>query len=270
MVKKLTFYLFFFLVFGMNLFAQNNVWHIVEIVDEFGDKTGDKRLAYQTVGTFTNSATTNSNLDILLLVDNPRTVSVVVFEYGKYRVDLNDGLFTYKVGDNRIENVPIEGEYDYSVRRQDGITPHNEMTSLFYLLKQGGLVKFSVYENRSTYRFDVNADNFLKLLSETFINTDSYLNFYDVSDINNKIIKVEFVLTFKWNIERENLLKNNPNIQQIIFEFFKNKDKNFAYDRPGGYYQRDKVRQNWGDPLLENIKKAFPDLNFEYSSFSAM
>ena len=80
-------------------------------------------------------------------------------------------------------------------------------------------------------------------------------------------MEIEFTLKFKWSIERENLLKNNANIQQIVIEFFKDKDRNFAYDRPDGYYQREKVKQNWGKPLLEKLKQTFPDLNLEYGSF---
>jgi hypothetical protein len=252
-----------------NLSAQSDVWEVVEIVDEFGDKTGDKRLAYQTSGTFTNSATRNSDLDVMLLVDNPRGVNIIVFEYGRYRVELNGGLFTYKIGDTRIEHVPIKGKHD-SVRLQGRIDPRDEKTSLFYLLKQGGLIKFSVYEEGSTYRFDVNADGFLKLLSEVFTNTDSYLSFYyEVPGINNKLIEVEFTLNFKWDLEKEKQLKNNPDLQILVADFFRDKDKDFVLDRPGGYYQKEKAEQNWGVPLLDNIRHLFSDQDLEYISFRA-
>jgi hypothetical protein len=264
------FCLVLFFIVGVNLFPQNDTWRVVEIEDAFGDKTGEKRLVYQTAGTFTNSVTTNSKLSVLLLVDNPRRVDIVVFEYGSYRVELDKGLFTYKINNSLIENVQIEGGWDHSSMRRNGTSPRDESTSLLHLLKQGGVIKFSVYQNSSKYRFDVNADNFIKLLSEIFVNTDTFSIFYfEVPDKNNKLLEIEFELKFKWSIENENLLKNNESIQKAVSDFFQDKDKNYALDRPGGYYQRDKVEQDWGMPLLENIRQIFPDLNLEYSSFRA-
>jgi hypothetical protein len=91
MIKTLCLSFLLILFTGISLFAQNNdVWETIETVDEFGDKTGDKRLVYQTTGTFSNSATRNSNIDVLLLVDRPDSVSVIVYEYGNYRVNLGE------------------------------------------------------------------------------------------------------------------------------------------------------------------------------------
>jgi hypothetical protein len=102
------------LLFGQFIFAQNELskWETVNIEDEFGDKTDEKRVAYQTTGKFSNSATSNSNLNVLILVDSPTDLSVVVFEYGKYKVNLKDAIFSYKIGKTIIDGVPLDGEFD--------------------------------------------------------------------------------------------------------------------------------------------------------------
>jgi hypothetical protein len=42
-----------------------------------------------------------------LLVDDTDSVEVIVYEYGKYKVGLDDATFIYKIGDIKIETVPL-------------------------------------------------------------------------------------------------------------------------------------------------------------------
>jgi hypothetical protein len=157
---------------GTNLSAQNDRWKVEEIVDTFGDKTGDRRLVYYTSGTFSNSATRDSHLDVLLYVNSPSWVSISVFEYGRYIINLDDTLFSYKTETIKIEHVPLQGEYT-TRSLFNGKFERDETTSLIYLLKQGGLIQFRAYKNGSAYQFNVNADNFLNLLLEIFGNEKS-------------------------------------------------------------------------------------------------
>jgi hypothetical protein len=247
MVKTLCLSFLCILFTGISLFAQNNAsWEIVETVDEFGDKTGEKRLAYQTTGTFSDSTTRNSTLDVLLLIDNPDSVRVTVFEYGRYKISLDDAIFTYKIGDIKIETVFLRGRHIYE---------EDEKISLIYLLKQGGLIKFSVYKNGSSYRFDVNADAFLTLLSENFRNKEARRKYsYRVEDINGRNIGVSFELNYKWTAEKEKLLRDDTFLQPLVMAFFSDKD---------GY----KYENQWEISLIEQIRQLYSDPSMDYGSW---
>jgi hypothetical protein len=95
---------------------------------------------------------------------------------------------------------------------------------------------------------------------------------YKVSDINNGIINVKFSIRYTWSSEKEERYKDNLQLEEYIKDFFKTKNSNYAYDRRGGYYQNDKVKQDWGEPILQYIKELFSDENIEYTynGFSAM
>ena len=62
------------------------VWEIVPIVDDFGDATRDKLLIADAVGTFSNSATTNSLLRATVRIDSDGTAGIVLREYGSSRM----------------------------------------------------------------------------------------------------------------------------------------------------------------------------------------
>lgn len=267
MVKYLK--ILFFLLISDVLFAQgiDSGWHIVNIKDAFGDETENKRVVYQTTGTFSNSATNNSYIDVLLLVDDPNSISVITYEYGQYCVNLDDAIYTYKIGSRIIDYCPLQGEFDMSFVFHP---THDEKTSLFYILKQGGLIKCNVYQDGSTYRFNVNADGFRDLLSEAFNGKDAYREYYyEVLDINSKKIEVEFELKYKWSFEKELVMRDNLDLKSLVTTYFNNKNEQYAFDRPGGYYQREKIEKEWGEPLLEQIRKLFLDDNIEYESFRA-
>jgi hypothetical protein len=253
-MKKLVFILAMAII-GSVVFGQE--WKVVEIVDEFNDPTGDKRLSYWADGTFSDSAAQNSNATFLILVDSPFQVSVSAYKYGSYRERLDNSLFSYKIGNKKIANVPIQGKLILQER--------DETTSLLYLLKQGGLIQFSIREAYSSYRFDVQADEFSNLLSKTFKDEDFSISLnYEIPDRKGQILEVRMEIFYKWTLERENLLKNNPDLTKLVTNFFKDKDK-----KDGLYGDRnyDEVMQDWGIPLLEQIKTLCSDKSMTLYSF---
>lgn len=58
-------------------------WKAHEYVDDFGDPTGEKFQYFQTTGTFSNSATTNSDCGFLVKHDEGETYSVSLYPYNR-------------------------------------------------------------------------------------------------------------------------------------------------------------------------------------------
>jgi hypothetical protein len=250
---------------SVSLFAQENIWRIVEINDIFGDKTDKKRLVYQTTGTFSNSATQNSKLDVLLLVDNPKSVRIIAYKYGSSRVELDGGLFSYKVGTTTIEYVTIRGESAWLSKRESGSIQNGEAAALTNLLRQGQPIKIVVYKDGATYRFDVGTENYMKLSSEIFSGMGLILRCkYEVKDINNMPMTIDFDIIYNWTPDREALLYNNPRMKQVVEAYFFDMDFDYVRDNQSSYKREIEVDNESALPLFENIKELFPDLELEF------
>ena len=67
---------------------ENLDWKINYYVDDFGDKTNTGYITNITpiIGTFSNSATTNSDLSVRILVSDSSSVDIILNEYGTMRV----------------------------------------------------------------------------------------------------------------------------------------------------------------------------------------
>ena len=57
------------------------IWTISHYVDEFGEPTKDGFILGSTQGTFSNSATEGSDLNVDLLIDNESKISIQLYEY---------------------------------------------------------------------------------------------------------------------------------------------------------------------------------------------
>lgn len=60
-------------------------WTLKYYVDEFGDATSQKYINYVDIGTFSNTATTNSTLVYSIMIDNS-DFAIKLIEYGRYPV----------------------------------------------------------------------------------------------------------------------------------------------------------------------------------------
>lgn len=62
----------------------STLWSIRNYVDDFGDKTEEKYIGFDKyiVGTFSNSATTDSELYVQFLIDKANGVAIQLLEYG--------------------------------------------------------------------------------------------------------------------------------------------------------------------------------------------
>lgn len=146
--------------------AQNTgIWRIRHFVDEFGEDTDE---AYMTnsssfIGTFSNSATENSELlvDLIIRSDNsikgkhyPRT-SIQLYEYGGNNPVKAYGKDTYSV---RVKDA--EGKV-YSLRAANFsdrlIITYDDAPKLHSALMKGGKILFSINENDAptSYQFSI-------------------------------------------------------------------------------------------------------------------
>jgi hypothetical protein len=89
------------MLIGMSLTANANNWQVKHYVDEFGDKTGESYITTKkwVKGTFSNSATTNSKLNVKILIDADDIVSVSIklFEYASNNCVKAYGIDEYSV-----------------------------------------------------------------------------------------------------------------------------------------------------------------------------
>lgn len=134
-------------------------WRISNYVDEFNEKTSVRYIRQSSLGTFSNSATTNSDLIAIILIDK-NDIRFQLLEYGSHYVKASETI-KFKVKDSHGEIIEFSALINesgyinlYSGRKQD----HD---SLLAALLKGGEVKFygiRDYYGRSTYNFSFNCD----------------------------------------------------------------------------------------------------------------
>ena len=69
----------------------NSIWSISYYLDEFQDPTHEPYVVGEFVGNFSNSATTNDNLNVQVMVDST-TVRFRFFEYGNQLLKDANGI----------------------------------------------------------------------------------------------------------------------------------------------------------------------------------
>jgi len=146
-------------------------WKIAYYYDEFNQPTKD---AYVTnteycSGTFSNSATTNSALSAMFIVDK-ENISIMLFEYERYQVKNAYSQWsefyniTMKTPDGK--KTKLEAEMFSGDDRMYICDWDNYKEDLLKALKSGGSVSFYIEEadsGMSTYLFSVNSSNFAEL-----------------------------------------------------------------------------------------------------------
>jgi hypothetical protein len=241
-----------------------NPWEITETEakDSFGDKTDKitRGILYRGKGTLNNN-----EINIFISTEVPNAIGVYA-EYGSRFISLSDGVFSYKIGDK------IYDSFDYRNIGGPSINPtgsvKDETKSFLYLLKQGGNIRVQVRKDGATYNFTVDADGFREAYSSALEGSwGNATYYYVVLDRNNIKVEVEFTIEYVWSYDKEERYKNNTQLEEFINNFFRTKDVYFAYDRPGGYYQREKVEENWAKPILQQVRALFSDESIEYRGY---
>ena len=137
-------------------------WKVGEYVDEFKQPTGKKYISVESTGTFSNSATTNSELIAILQIDND-DIGIMLWEYGSQLVK---GIFDYE--NYNIVILDKNGtKHSFSGTIYDGGTriyfKDGDRNSIVNLLKNNDVLKIYISGGKyttSTYLFDVETKGF--------------------------------------------------------------------------------------------------------------
>jgi hypothetical protein len=144
------------------------IWEVSYYVDEFGERTKESFIRNTDLisGTFSNTATQNSDLNVKFLISDPSDISIMLYEYARnnpvkaYSSKSYQVLIQDKDGERhklRAENYSDRLSFSKATSRQ----VHN-------ILMKGGAVKFRIYETETpTTQYDF-----------TIRNSDWYENAY--------------------------------------------------------------------------------------------
>lgn len=155
---------------------QISSWAVVDVKDEFGDKTGEKRAVSSVVGDFSNTATTGSRLTVLAGVTKDNTLFFVLLEYGDNpatNLSSAEIQISFKNDTSGVKYGPYPGkelngngfyaikDYEYTtnnskVERQENDGEQRVIDSL----SRGDSLIFSITIWKSKYRFTLDGTGF--------------------------------------------------------------------------------------------------------------
>ena len=132
------------------------MWTKGYYTNKFGEKTNQSFVTNTSYieGTFSNSATENSVLNVQLLINNPSDIAIQLYEYAGDNPVKDSGPYTYVVQIKGSNNATLKFQPVYEGDR----LPLNKSQSrkLHELLLKGGTTKFYIYTGRqpsSQYNF---------------------------------------------------------------------------------------------------------------------
>lgn len=132
-------------------------WEIINYIDEFGDSTGEKAITNKEFikGQFSNSATTDSDLNARIYFDADDTVSLRLYEYGDHKVNSlgNNKGYTIII---KADGQKTEGKADKYLRVDRSLGSH-----IIQVLRKNLAVEVYMYDldyYSTSYRFNIEAD----------------------------------------------------------------------------------------------------------------
>ncbi|MCY4444837.1 MAG: hypothetical protein OXC44_08575 [Proteobacteria bacterium] len=126
-------------------------WEVMEYKDKFGDNSGNRALRTKKSlnGSFSNSATSNSKLTVLLAVNSSSEIDIMLFEYGKYSVKDSNNF------DVDIKVAGVETEL-FGRNDSDRITLNESSSEVLHTyLRSDHRIKFFITDGSSTYTFEL-------------------------------------------------------------------------------------------------------------------
>lgn len=149
---------------------ENRPWKIGEYSDQFGDPTGEKFISTNTIGNFSNSATSNSDLWVKIIIEKS-IAGLFLHQYSPSdqaeKFIGNGKMFLKNEKGEKIE-ILIGGHWN----QNGGIRiENNNFTKLISFLKKspGEIIVVVHNEYSSIYNFSIKGDGFndeFKLLSK--------------------------------------------------------------------------------------------------------
>lgn len=136
------------------------IWSVNYYVDDFGEPTKEAYIRNTNLisGTFSNTATQNSDLNVKVLITNKSDISIMLYEYA---------------GNNPVKAYSSEG-YQVLIQDKDGNRykfratnwsdrlsfDKSTSTKVHNIFMKGGAIKFKIYESDTpTTEYDFTIDN---------------------------------------------------------------------------------------------------------------
>lgn len=139
------------------------IWKQGQYVDEFKEATGEQFSFIDLEGVFDNTATSNSELSVKIIVDF-NNVEFYLLEYGTYKLTnlFSSPTYTINVKDNNGNVHTFSGSFDEATSRI--ILDVSYRAEMLDVLNAGGKISFSITDDNSSsthYAFTIsNSQNF--------------------------------------------------------------------------------------------------------------
>ena len=171
--------LLFFLIclvscFSNNSNESNSNWSIEYYLDEFQEQTDEPYIIGDFKGSFSNSATTNSVLNVQVLIDSTR-VRFKFFEYGTHLLkDAGSFKFRYKTQDGATGEIGFlsNDPYGYIGNYNAFLYEYEINTKLRELFINNSIIKFSCNNTEyysDEYNFEINTKGLNEALKKANI-----------------------------------------------------------------------------------------------------
>lgn len=148
----------------------SEIWKIKYYIDSFGDFTDEGYITNSQVisGSFSNSATTNSELGVSFLITDKDNLAIMLYEYMRNTPVKDDGLYivTIKDATNNIYKLNTFNHSDrlvftgsgYYDKTGNNLIEKSHARMMWNILIKGGEVKFRIEKadrSTTTYNFSI-------------------------------------------------------------------------------------------------------------------
>lgn len=138
------------------------IWELSHYVDNFGEKTKEGYIRTYCTGTFSNSATTDSELGIQFIIDES-DMRIQLYEYNRNHPVKGEGFFKFKAKRTNGETIEFS---TYNTEDGSNVVEDEYFEKLVSFLQKEGEVKFiaesSSSRTLSTYKFSLIDTSYLE------------------------------------------------------------------------------------------------------------
>lgn len=159
-------------------FSQNNKfgsWHVAQGKDQFGELTNEKVITGVFYGTFSNTATTNSELRVEVQIYENALLNCYFYEYNDNHKanlpDVGEIKFTTRLSNNQtqeiVQNVGSTYTFDSPFNRKflKFLTSQKETVKVLVDFELGRtMMSRNTYSGRTKYLFEINPDGLIEAL----------------------------------------------------------------------------------------------------------
>lgn len=167
------FMVLFVLIFSFNSFAKSPLWSLNSYVDDFGEPTKTKYISSIQVGKFSNSASTNRNFGLSLLIDKKNT-RLVFYQYMSHKVKASVVTKVYELkmrADKKTYTFKNKLEMYKGLSSAEFLDKSDKELFLKVLSESKSKIKLRFkevgqYSSMTTYSINLNSKGFTRLYNK--------------------------------------------------------------------------------------------------------